>query len=185
MDSSRDRNRTLLRIGMLAALILAGGAASSSDVETQKKRDWGTAVGGRALSVATDNSRYFPEQRIALNILYKNVGDSEITVPVRSDFTDFEVTVIFDGRDVVPKTRYGKQMESAGGSQWLRTLRPGQVLSRDLPLSRYFDFSIKGKYAICVKTEIPGIRKAGEQRSISSNTLEIAVGYRENERDSK
>jgi hypothetical protein len=139
------------------------------------KREWGKAVEGQALSIATEKTVYAPGERVVLNVAFKNVGQKIVFIGVDYFFNSNSVKVMFaDGKDV-PLTSYGKlYAKRKGGSGFTFDAKPGEYLHIEIELNRMFDMTLAGKYRISVQRNITRENKELEEKA-TSNEIEIEI----------
>jgi hypothetical protein len=161
-------------------LALASLACLASDGDGKHKREWGETIDGQAVSIATDKSEYSPGERIIVDILYKNVGEKDLTISNLRLFTGFELVVLLPNGKPVPLTRFGQKhlTNSRSGSESSLVLGPGQQIEFQLNLTRLFDLTTGDKYkVIVVRKPLLGI-PTEKQPTMVSNTIGIFVNER-------
>jgi hypothetical protein len=70
----------------------------------ETKREWGEAVQGQAISIATAKPVYAVGERITLNIQFKNVSSSDVKAVVTNPLDAYEITVILPTCKEAPHT---------------------------------------------------------------------------------
>jgi hypothetical protein len=153
-----------------------GGAAKpAADVF----QDWGPAVYGQSVSITTDRSAYAPGERIILRMHLKNFTNDEVRALSWRNPHVYRLSVSLPDGKPAPLSLYGEKYFSERSSGVFGgELKPGQTRSLDVELSRLFDFSLEGKYAVSVERYVHTLkdRKDGSPATATSNRLEITVG---------
>jgi len=151
-----------------------GPAASNPE-----KRQWGKAVEGQAISIATDKTVYAPGDRIVLTTTLKNVGRKDVEFWERGPLATYEVKVLLPSEKEAPLTLYGQQAARAakgGGSVFGGPpLKSGEENSSSLVVSRFFDFSLSGKYKISERRFVGRDPASKEPYYAVSNEITIIV----------
>ncbi len=159
---------------ILPGITLARDYASPLKVD-EAKRAWGTPVANQAISIVTDKAVYKPEEPIVLEATFKNVGSEEVYAVDAFAFDPFmyELKVLLPDGTKTPLTLYGKRFCERGteGSCCTYMLQPGEQRRTQFALSRLFDFSRSGKYAISVKKTV----FTKSMPKVESNTVEITI----------
>ena len=142
------------------------------------KRKWGTAVGGQAISIATEKAAYAPEEAIVLNAVFKNVGQDDVYVTEALLLDMYRLTVLLPSGKEAPFTLYGKRAYENWRDGFRRRiiLKPGQQKRVEFALSRLFDFSLAGEYTVFVQRDV--LKQGGKEFSMSkatSNRIKVIV----------
>jgi hypothetical protein len=105
--------------------------------------EWGEPADGQSISIKTTKSAFGPEEKISLSITFKNRS----THPVKMQFTGnifgtYEFSVEYEDGKATPQTALGKALASDPNKGYMasREMEVGEECTRDVPLSRYFDF---------------------------------------------
>jgi hypothetical protein len=174
----------------MAILIVAiqSSLAVPSDTDATPKRHWGkTFGGGLAMSIATDKSTYAPGERVILDLLLRNVGESDVNVSSLDMFLGFRIIVSLPDGKTVPYSRWGKQRRTSAnereGSRFGAPFAPGQQLECKINLSRLFDFTEEGKYRIVVNRTSIVAQLAHKPPAGTSNVIEIEIAERTSGRE--
>jgi hypothetical protein len=168
----------LASVLMLPALVMAqtkqATVASKAD-----KREWGKAVEGQTLSIAADKAAYTAGDRIVVTTTWKNVGRKDVEIWGIGPLATYEVKVLLPSGKEAPLTLYGQKHAAArkaradviGGG----FLKPGEEDSSSLELSRFFDFSLSGKYKVSEQRFVRRDPTSKETLYAVSNEITITV----------
>jgi hypothetical protein len=165
-----------------AVIVLSAFAMSqnglASENEARDREVWGEPAEGQAISISTPQAPYAAGDVISLVIHFKNVGDKEIMTSLTVVLEMYDVTVLLPDGKNAPLTLYGKCHSSSNvrsGSAHGLPLKPGQIHSSQVVLSRIFDMTLPGKYTIFVERCVwkPGTKRPYPKAV--SNKLEIAI----------
>ena len=153
------------------------GTKPAPEKEDGGKIEWGTAVKGQAISIATEKVTYAPEEAIVLNVVLKNVGQDDVLVVAMIPLGMYRLTVLLPGGKEAPLMLRGKIVYAnrGDGSRSRLMLKPGEQRRVKFALSRLFDFSLAGEYTVFVQRNV---LKGGKDLSMSkatSNTLKVMV----------
>jgi hypothetical protein len=128
-----------------------------------------------SISISTKKKLYESGEPISIIVELKNVGAADLFVE-RGGFARYDFTVLFNDKEHVPHTLYGKKIleRKQIGSLAMLDLKPGEKTSMEFPLSRLFDFSLSGYYEISVTRKIKDpVTKTW--LDVTSNKIEINV----------
>ena len=138
---------------------------------------WGPPTEGLALSISVEKRKYPISDPITLNIALKNLSDSPTLLAVRSAWADYTVRVRLEGAGEVLKTEYAlRTIEASGvGRRMTIQLQPAQVQIDSLELSKGFDLSRAGVYAVSATRETFKKGNTSEFATVTSNVLVIRI----------
>jgi len=125
------------------------------------------------VSIAQQNPR-----DIRLNVTLTNVSGSDFHIATKASHVDadldYEVTVLDDHGEPARYSDYGKKVHGKNsdrsGSIIARVIKPGRALQESADLSRIFDLSKPGNYAVSVK-KFDAVSKT----VVISNTVILSV----------
>jgi hypothetical protein len=179
---------TLAAAALLAASFMPSTASARLPVKVDADQEWRAPVQGQVLGIATDREAYAPGEPITLKIYLKNVSVHEIHFVRWSALDMFRTSVFLPDGKPAPLSLYGKERFSRNHSSgWsFSLLKPGEVVSFNVELSRLFDFSLEGRYMVSVaggavkvkgkevaSTDATSLRFTLEK--VESNRLEITI----------
>ncbi len=169
-------------VAQLACAFVAAGFSSAQANDTSEKteecrREWGTAVDGQAVSIATNKSTYSPEEAITLNVVVKNIGQADVHFIEAMPLLMYTLTVVLPSGKEAPLTLYGKQATEnwKDGSMSRRVLRPSEESIVNFALSRHFDLSLPGTYTIAVRRSVVVGKEDPVIVEAKSNVIEVTV----------
>ena len=126
-------------------------------------REWGPAVNGLRLSLR-ELPREDPMQVTGVSVVMRNIGTTskQITVPPWVFFYRIH------GLELTP---YGRQFMNAGprGQNTDLTLKPGDAIETDLPLSTMYNMRAPGQYRVQVSAPLP------DTTELQSNEIAVRV----------
>jgi len=121
----------LQSIGVIVLPILAVTQVSPGVImKKEDAREWGKAIEGQAISIAADKSKYFPGERILLNISFKNVGRHDVRMVIMTLLGTYQIAPSFRSDkhvEDVPLTLYGRrelEVSKIGGSRCCLNVHP-------------------------------------------------------------
>jgi hypothetical protein len=144
-----------------------------SDKE-ENHREWGGVVSGQMISIKANKIEYAAEERIILNVLYKNVGTKTGYILESGIFVMYDIKILMPNGREAQKTAYGKAFEPIViAGMTVTATKPGEEKSRDIRISRYYDFSMLGTYTITIKQILYEDNK--KMLYVTSNKLNITI----------
>jgi hypothetical protein len=159
-------------------LIFVRAAFAETDKDPKKTRDWGPEIEGQAISIRCDKDKYVPEEKVRLFITQGNVGKEIVYwADTLNVFYSYRFSVKSSDGKEANLTKFGQLHEGnrRGGSQVSGPLDPGKEIVNELPLSRYFDFSVTDKYTIVVQKRIFSKKDRTKFETLTSNKIERTV----------
>ena len=138
---------------------------------------WGPPTEGLALSISVEKPKYPISDPITLNLAFKNLSDSPTLLAVRSAWADYGIRVRLEGAGEVQKTEYAlRAIEASGvGRRMTTQLQPAQIQTDSLELSKGFDMSRAGVYAVSATRETFKKGNTSEFATVTSNILVILI----------
>jgi hypothetical protein len=150
---------------------------------------WGPEIQGCRCSIVSDRETYRFDQPIRLRMKLENIGEQTVHV-LESGHSSlmtvaYRVEVRLPNGEPAPLTLEGKREANIGTELSVSLIRldPGKSWTATIPmLNRIYDMTLRGEYNVTVYRQLAP-RQSGEKPiEVKSNTLEIVVHDREEER---
>jgi hypothetical protein len=111
--------------------------------------EWGQPVEGGTLSCSLDKNKVRWDQPVHVTVVTKNVGSRALVIHAGEPWATYEFQ-LWDPQGEVPRTRFAKRIEGDRREASGITLEvpPGETIVAELPVSRLFDLSERGKYTL-------------------------------------
>jgi hypothetical protein len=138
---------------------------------------WGSPTEDLVISITTDRPNYQIGEVITLNIALKNIGDSPLTVAMRSKWIDYAISAWDKSLTELQKSPYAIQMleTAAEGRRATKTIMPSEIIKQKIELTKVFDINQSGSYKIVATRETYKKGKLNEYATVYSNTLIIQI----------
>lgn len=174
----RPKSRLFTMLCVL--LILASLSYALPNTKGRKqmnKVEWGKVTEDLAISLSAAEPRYGPRDTITLNIALKNFGNTPVPIVMRSPWIDYTLSVRYDETTDIPKTAYAQQMieSAAEGRRANYQLKPGEVLTESIELSKAYDVKAHGLYKVVATRETYEKGKLDRYATVTSNELTIEI----------
>ena len=156
---------------------------STERMNNMNEIQWGRSTEDLAISISVPEPVCRSGDAIVLSISLKNIGRTPVPIVVRSTWIDYATTVRYEDGTEVPKTEYALQMMEAAqeGRRLTRELMPEEVTTENLELSKAFEMTQPGNYAVVATRATYKRGKLDEYATVTSNELTFKVVPRDND----
>lgn len=117
---------------------------------------WGKPTDGWQISISMDKQQFLLGLPVHATIVTKNVSGKTLSIPApRSKWVTYKLRLRDEFGDV-PLTRFGKRMEEnrGDGSYTEPEIQANDKIVAEIPISRLFDLTLRGRYTLEVSRAI-------------------------------